>query len=448
MQHVKKELAIKLYGEAKILSSQCKFPECISVLQKAIYYDPANIETRSFLSQIYMCSGCYYQAYYNLLTICSPNATEFHYSPEKDKEFRLIIKAACKTAKFDIAKSLLSVAGDSNLQDFVQKEEKTFETLVNDRMKVYGENKEIRKMLTSGLIIECKIPHLRENKRNPIEVRSFADNALVGKNIELKQIGDCCYGLFAKKSFSVDEIVFEETPYAIVNGDVSNRCYHCCQFIVVKIKCSNKKCNMLFCSEHCQNEAHKEYHAPLCGLNIASFVEMVMVGKTSTSRLPLLCWKILGKALTNDSLDRYPSQYGNLSLLYRHSSKEDYMMPSSGVRLYEHFRSALMGTRYEHEPYLGVEWIIDCYEMLLLNAISLRSNESSSILTENQALLSIGSFFNHSDRPNCSWSEEIDPLNKNTKAVFKATRAIKENEQIFISYGDDKAALEYIHKIS
>jgi hypothetical protein len=115
------------------------------------------------------------------------------------------------------------------------------------------------------------------------------------------------------------------------------------------------------------------------------------------------------------------------------------MMPCNGARLYDDFSNMLKGTRYEHEPYLRVEWLIDCHEMLILNAIGI--GDCDDILKRNQALLLVGSFFNHSDRPNCHWTED------NGKVVFKASRVIEEGEQVFISYSNDRNILERIYRI-
>jgi hypothetical protein len=218
---------------------------------------------------------------------------------------------------------------------------------------------------------------------------------------------------------------------------------------------------MIYCSERCREEANKQYHKPLCGLNIDCFIDMAMRGKSSTSRFPLMCLKILGKALQSSQypnnseertnlLDKFPSHYNNLHLLYRHSAKGDYTMPSNGARLYDDFYIILSDTRFQKEPYLRVEWLIDCYEILLLNGINLSDNSNNSaenLLEQNQALLLVGSFFNHSDRPNCHWYGEFDETSRNNKAVFKAMKEIKEGEEIFISYTSDRNILEEIYKI-
>lgn len=313
------------------------------MLQKAIYHDPGDIETRSLLSQIYICLQCYYQAYYNLLPICtrgSPrDARASHVAGcAAPKDLKLLLRASCKIAKFDIAKQ---IAQDADSQALVQREESAFRNLVDERMKSYGESEETRRMFMAGLIIECKVPHLPSNKRNPNDVLSFVNQTNASSDIELRQVSEECYGLFAKRDFSVNETILEEVPYVMVNGDASNRCFHCCQPAVNKVKC----CSVVFCSERCQNEARTQYHSPLCGLNISPLVDIAKRGKTSTSRFPLMCWKILGKALMQGSLDRYPSQCNGLSLLYRHSSKSDYMMPCTGVRLYEEFHGILEGTK-------------------------------------------------------------------------------------------------------
>jgi hypothetical protein len=424
MQRINKELALRLYGEAKHLSAECKFAESVEILQKAFYHDPTNNDILLFLSRIYMCLKCYHQAYYNLIPIYK-------------KDPKALIKASCKIARFETARSVLRNIPDSEMEVFIQKEEKLFKESTEKLIEEIGAQ-EMREMFMSGGMIECKVPHLPNNNRNPLP---FVGEKLRGKDIELRLVGNECYGLFAKKDFSVNEIVLEEIPYVIVNADIVKRCFHCCQPVVVPVKCSNVECGMIYCSEYCEKEAQNQYHKPLCGINIELLVNMAKTGKSSSSRYPLMCWKILGRALVKcdvSPLDKYPSQYDGLSLLYRHSFKEDYMMPSTGTRLYTEFQKLLEGTRYEYEPYLRVEWLIDCSEMLILNAIGLGSDD---ILEQSPALLLISSFFNHSDKPNCSWSED------GNKAIFRAKRQIKENEQIFISYGSDDNMLKCVHKI-
>lgn len=68
----------------------------------------------------------------------------------------------------------------------------------------------------------------------------------------------------------------------------------------------------------------------------------------------------------------------------------------------------------------------DCEDDILIDFIFDAGGRSAVIL-------GYGSLYNHSENPNAEYS-----INRRTKiTTFKASRAIKKGEEIFISYGDE-----------
>ncbi len=498
----------ELYDGSKVLSNSGKFRESIEMLQSALYScchpiaarvvvdvaQPADTrvsedDIRLSLAQNYACLRCYYQAYYNLIPAWTTFASKRYPTEAEAKIAKMLSKCACKIAKFDVAESVINGSDSltpeekSELLKGTAEEKTAFGKAVEEKMKLMDttgspfSTSELRSILMSGQMIDCTSLCLPGNARRKADVLNTINGTLRdlgNRSLLAAELGNDCYGLFARTPIKRNEIILQEVPYVVVNGDMSGRCYHCCKPLGARrILCNasesrGTKCSLVYCSEGCRSIAMLQYHAPLCGIDISRLVQLVSRGRSSTSRFPLMYWKILGRAImtaaghaTADGLVTYPSRYNDLSLLYRHSATADFSMPPNAPSMHEEL-CAIVEQRpnigYGRDAYLGVEWLIDCCEMLLLNTMCLVDNEESrnDPLRQNQALMIVGSFFNHSDSPNCTWSCQYGQANgkldsksvgSECQVVFRATKDIDMGEQVYISYTGDRNTLERVYHI-
>ncbi len=79
------------------------------------------------------------------------------------------------------------------------------------------------------------------------------------------------------------------------------------------------------------------------------------------------------------------------------------------------------------------ERIEQCYFVIVQGKDKKLDNMYFDIKKKNGVILGYGSIYNHQDNPNATYTFSM----AKRVATFKATRDIKKDEEIFISYGDE-----------
>ena len=459
-------------ARAGALMASGEFRLSIELLQQVLRASPSESNGAHFMfAKNYMCLGCHHQSYYHLIKAWEETQGKDETS---QKVTEMLVKCSCKIANFTAPivvierTTSLTPEDKQKLTRYTMEEKAKFLHSIEETMKdiqsPFGQE-EMRKIFMTGQMIKCRIPFLPSYARKSEIVLTTINRKLAElgiDTIELRVVPGTrdCYGLFAKRDIPRGQVVLQERPYVVVNGDISTkRCYHCCRNITGRPVPCVDQCAVIYCSQDCMVRALEEYHTPLCGVDMSPVVAMVAKGRSSTSRFPLMYWKVLGKALMSCiaakggelpeivPLEAYPSRCNGLDLLYRHSGSRDYEMSPTALPIHEMFSNMLGSSApiaYNTHVFLGVEWVIDCAELLLLNGISVPMG-SEDILQQSQALLPIGSFINHSATPNCEWIGRHE--NTDLKVVFTATRPISSGEQVCISYSKEPEILKLVYEI-
>jgi hypothetical protein len=403
----------RLCAESRLLSSNSDFVGSIELLLRALYYEPNNMTIYLNLAKLYVCLKCYHQAMFSILTV---------FRNGRSREIDLILyKVSRKVGDFALADRVIPNEDQSVFDKDI------LEMMIGAQIKVdrYSSIPLIKKIMGDanlGLVmtdsVDIFIPQTPSNRRNPGSVLTFVNQFLVGTNVELRLISQENYGLFATKDFGSEEKLFQETPYAAFSHDINN-CYHCCDKIVTKVKCS---CGISFCSESCKIEAYEQYHSPLCPGKILK--EDVFYGPSNT-----FARKVLGKALVINGrgkyLQNFPSKYGGLQYLFRQSSISEFSFTSAYIKVLTSQKDIY---RNYNLPFIGIEWIVDFFEMFILNSICLGERD---YLKMPRVLALVSSFFNHSQEPNCYC--ELS----HGKITALSQKPINKNDQLFIRYLND-----------
>jgi hypothetical protein len=219
-----------------------------------------------------------------------------------------------------------------------------------------------------------------------------------------------------------------------------DRCYHCTdplQDVATAVACGG--CDRRYCSQACHDEALELYHRPLCnaadGQAVAKLEAKIEGGVSASSRNVLFMWKMLGWALTErnkagpDAALVQPADVPPFCHLHRRSDmptlpEPTYFSTDLQMLLWLFIRE-LLPPALLSEPALSLQWIIDCAMLLGVNTISM-----SEGMLGPQALMSGGSFFNHSCVPNVAFHA----VGLNSLIIFIATRDIAAGEELFIGY--------------
>jgi hypothetical protein len=422
-----------LFNEAQRFCDDGRIYECIEVLQRAIYYEPSrratpsklNFMIRRSLAEIYTFHGFYTQALSHLIFIFS------RADLSRDKDEDLMFKVCLETARFKLAEKFMNLP----IKEVVLREAKAkYSLLVEEKLQNidFDFAKSVMEIKDGdNWIGESKIPFQPSSKRNSEEVLSFINHFLVGTKIKLRYISSEYYGLFATEEIPASTPLFTEIPFVLSGNNIEANCFHCSNPIVSRYKCCGR---IDFCSQRCKNEAHQQYHSPLCGIDTT---ELFNIDGTSF-RICILALKILGRALIENKdkefFEKYPGKYGGLQYLYRNSLKRDSSIPNIIANLFKFIIQMLRSAKLSDKPYLSVEWFIDCCEMLLLNSIHIETDENTV-----EVLLRIGSFINYSTEYNCSWT-----LNQGNMTAT-STKTIKEGEQIFTRYKKKENPLKILY---
>lgn len=269
------------------------------------------------------------------------------------------------------------------------------------------------------------------------------------------------FGVFARRDLKKDEVVLVDKCDLACHLDPT-RCHHCTTRTSAKsrVPCfghlkTGRPCALVFCSTVCRQAAWERYHAPLCGADTSQLDALVGRGKTASSRFGLVAWKALGVALRSRPTARVkgdetgetlpprpyiatrPADMAPMNLLWRMTDSVGTPPLEQGsymIDIWTMMRTSLQAIEpaTAFDPKLDLQWLLDVFAMLIPNAVAVAIPGAKTILEHGTALMTAGTFFNHSCVPNTSYASNADA----TGAAFSClpTRRIAAGEELTISY--------------
>lgn len=242
-------------------------------------------------------------------------------------------------------------------------------------------------------------------------------------------------------------------------------------------------CDRLYCSSECASTAWDQYHAPLCGKDLARLEAYASKGVTTSACYILFTWKMLGLAIQRQRLrgrgaalespaDIPPfcqlarvSDVGNAAKLLE-AGLGDYKGGVAGPLGQWLMIREILGPAFVREPALSVSrvrssellpccyadvdssttvqlsWYVDATDMLAVNLTSVDTGtvEAAAVDAEapprpGAALMSGGTFFNHSCEPNLVMRSSMADMGG--AVAFYAKRDIAAGTELTIAYTND-----------
>jgi hypothetical protein len=170
-------------------------------------------------------------------------------------------------------------------------------------------------------------------------------------------------------------------------------------------------------------------------------------GKTASSRMCLIAWKMLAMALQQRKpgqkyLSSAPADVYPYCHLARNTDapaglEKDFDLSINAAPILRVWQTVHACSDISGDPLLDISWIMNLNFMLVVNAISLSPGGTDDILKMGQAIMLPGTMFNHSCAPNASYDAHV-----NNKIEFKATEVIEAGEEITIPYCFTSAPVE------
>ena len=282
--------------------------------------------------------------------------------------------------------------------------------------------------------------------RDPAAVIAAFTPGLTTDAIELRWVAGRGVGVFAKRDLRADTVVHTDTPLLVAS--TSPVCYHCVAPLPRGGKAVACDCDRWYCSPACKAAAAAAYHAPLCsaagGKAVARLEAHAATGVSASARFPLLMWKMMGAALVAAAATGAPLQSpSDVAPFSRLSRSTDWATPDGdgkpgfGKRIAMHLiqlwrlMNELLGS-VAAEPAASIGWLRDALILIGTNVIGLNSTS--------QAVMGVGSFFNHSCTPNTDAGGSLEgPI---ASVTFTTLAAVKAGEELTIAYQGASAPLE------
>lgn len=303
------------------------------------------------------------------------------------------------------------------------------------------------------------------------------------------------FGLFAQRNLAKGEVVLVDTCALVCHLDPT-RCHHCLARTTAKtrVPClghlkTGNPCALAFCSTDCHKAAWELYHAPLCGADISRMEATVHRGLSSSSLFTLLAWKLLGVALrsrghtqkmkhnhftvsvaglsfqvkiaappeataevavdgsphTRPYIVARPADLAPMNLLWRRTDAvgtPPFAMGAFMTDIWGGMRDPLkkIDSTAPSDPMLDLQWLLDVYSVLAPNAVTITVPGVKKVLAHGLALMTAGTFFNHSCVPNINRVSDADKTG--SAFTFVTTRAIAAGEELSVSYIAGSAPLK------
>ncbi len=235
-------------------------------------------------------------------------------------------------------------------------------------------------------------------------------------------VGDCLF---------VDPTVIGATNTMFIPNELT--CEACCGTIPPDRKetVSTECCSAIYCSKQCQTRAWDSYHKVLCGKDFSWLLE---AAKTTNHidhpgldglvwlRVFALCVQSNCHPLEHPLLARLTPQYERKSV-DRWSYEWNVDIPirilrQLGIDIWDDHRFDT--------------WVLQTVWARLVNNRNVRLHHGRLVYGVNPLF----SFFNHSCEPNATWKPSTETSTGGTTVEITATRPIRKDEQIFISYFD------------
>ena len=285
--------------------------------------------------------------------------------------------------------------------------------------------------------------------RDPAAVIAAFTPGLTTDALELRWVAGRGVGVFAKRDLRASTVVHTDTP--LLAASTGPTCYHCLKPLPRGGKAVACDCDRRYCSPACKAAAAAAYHAPLCaaagGKAVARLEAHAATGVSASARFPLLMWKMMGAALVAAAATGAPLQSPpDVAPFCRLSRSSDWATPDRGTEpppcaLAMHFiqlwrlMNELLGP-VAAQPAASIGWVRDALPLFGANVIGLGGTTS---MGAGQALMGVGSLFNHSCVPNTTARSFMDRTG--ASVTFTTQAAVKAGEELTIAYLDETASL-------
>ena len=247
-------------------------------------------------------------------------------------------------------------------------------------------------------------------------------------------------GIFASSDIAISEHLFADaTVIGATNTLLTPNeptCEACCGTISPdgKTKVLAKCCPAVYCSRQCQTRAMASYHEVLCGQDFGWLCEAAKPANDSSHPgLDGLVWlRVLSLCVQSDC---HPLQHPLLARL-----TAQYKSPTVHRWSYEWNVDIPIQILRQ----LGVDvwvdhrfdtWVLQTIWARLINNRNVKMHHGRAVVAVNPLF----SFFNHSCEPNATWRSSMETSTGGTTVEITATRPMRKDEEIFISYCDDGA---------
>lgn len=114
-------------------------------------------------------------------------------------------------------------------------------------------------------------------------------------------------------------------------------------------------------------------------------------------------------------------------------------MPLYIVKTWRLLRS-LLDPDIRDDPALTIKWVLDACDLLGANMIGIQGEDRPTVVTMGGALVSVGSFFNHSCESNVNYASDMGIFGSDV--YFFAARDIAAGEELTIGYCESDAPRE------
>lgn len=270
-----------------------------------------------------------------------------------------------------------------------------------------------------------------EAKRPPTSVSAnpslFRELTVCSPGVEIRDIDPVMgRGVFTLRAVARGSTVFSDVPLASVSHDLQACSYCAAACLPSAFTC---KCGERYCSTDCQELAMLCYHKGQCGeiaQAIARFRSTHLRGApcdASSAHLLLFC-KLVGSAQAHSRLSAYIDLLSGVP--------RDIELAAGKVFTFHpdelHHMQALLKIQG------SVDWDYERLNRLAqicsANCIDFDDNANACVL------MRVGTFVNHSCRPNVAVEPETSSRGGGKKMVFTALRDLSPGEQLFINYVD------------
>lgn len=247
-------------------------------------------------------------------------------------------------------------------------------------------------------------------------------------------------GVFASSDIAVGDCLFIDTTVIGATNTLLTPdeviCGTCCGTILPDRNetMSAECCSAVYCSKQCQTRASVSYHKVLCGKDFCWLFEAAKtanhVNHPGLDGLVWLCVLSLCvqsncHPLEHPLLARLTPQYHSKTV-DRWSYEWNVDMP---IRILRQLGIDIWADhRFD-------TWVLQTVWARLINNRNVQTHNGRPVYGVNPHF----SFFNHSCEPNATWKASTETSTGGTTVEITATRPIKKDEQIFISYCDDGA---------